>query len=138
MSKGKSVGAIIKDEKGGFLVQYRLKTPQGLALPAGHIEEGEDPAECLLREVFEETGLKVKNFKPVIENKFYPNSCPKNHEGHDWWVYEAEAEGDLVLREPDKHKFLKFMSLDEMRRYVERGETDPAWFEYILPELVII
>lgn len=138
MAKGKCIGAIIKNEKGEFLAQYRLKIPTGLAMPAGHIEDGEIPEDCLTREILEETGLIIKSYKPLIENKYYPNPCPKSHEGHDWWVYEVVAEGEPILKEPDKHKFLRFMPLKEIREYIKRGETDPAWFKYILPELGII
>lgn len=42
-----------------ILVQFR-PLPPGWELPGGHCEPGEDPAECALREVREETGLVVR------------------------------------------------------------------------------
>ncbi|HDR7794721.1 TPA: NUDIX domain-containing protein [Bacillus luti] len=53
-----SVAAIIKNEQGDILFQY----PGGThwSLPAGAIEPGETPEEAVIREVWEETGLKVR------------------------------------------------------------------------------
>ena len=137
MQEGKSVGAIIKDSSGRYLVQYRLKPPIGLALPAGHIDEGESPLVCIRREVFEETGLAVK-YSNQIFHRTLPTGCYKGHDSHEWWVYDVEAEGEPRLMEPDKHRFVRFMPIEEMRPYIERGEVDPAWFKYILPALGII
>lgn len=131
---GKCIGAIIKNKNGDYLVQYRLKHPMGLALPAGHIEGSESSELCLEREILEETGLKIVSYKEVLHETF-PNRCPKNHENHEWWVYEVLAEGEPVLRELDKHKFLRFMPADEMKQYVEKKEYDPAWFDHIFPAL---
>ncbi|HDR7712929.1 NUDIX domain-containing protein [Bacillus cereus] len=53
-----SVAAVIKNEQGKILFQY----PGGeyWSLPAGAIEPGETPEEAVIREVWEETGLKVQ------------------------------------------------------------------------------
>lgn len=72
-----SVAAVIKNEQGKILFQY----PGGeyWSLPAGAIEPGETPEEAVVREVWEETGLKVqvKKQKGVFGGKrfrhIYPN-----------------------------------------------------------------
>ncbi|WP_144492181.1 MULTISPECIES: NUDIX domain-containing protein [Bacillus cereus group] len=53
-----SVAAVIKNKQGDILFQY----PGGeyWSLPAGAIELGETPEEVIVREVWEETGLKVQ------------------------------------------------------------------------------
>lgn len=133
---GKSIGAIIKNDKGEYLVQYRLRHPVGLALPAGHVDDGESPEACLKRELGEETGLKLVSYNEVLHDTF-PNPCAKSHDGHEWWVYEVVVDGEPTLREPDKHKFLKFMPINEIKKYIERKEYDPAWFDNIFPALGI-
>ncbi|ANC19761.1 NUDIX hydrolase [Bacillus cereus] len=52
------VAAVIKNGQGDILFQY----PGGeyWSLPAGAIEPGETPEEAVVREVWEETGLKVQ------------------------------------------------------------------------------
>lgn len=136
---GKSIGAIIRDRQGRFLVQYRLRNPVGLALPAGHVDEGESPLGALKREIPEETGLKVLRAKQIF-HKLIPCAtlCAKGHESHEWWVYEVAAEGEPELKETDKHRFVKFMFLEEMRSYIESGEYDPNWFDHIFPALGIL
>lgn len=152
---GGSVGAIIRNKEGGILALYRRKTPIGLALPAGHIDEGESPADAMLREVYEETGLEVKRYREVLHRTF-PNICSrldekgKSYNGHEWWVYEvAEWEGMPRLMEPEKHEFVAFLSPDFLRYAAdqEQGRApdpadatnwDPSWRDYILPTLGII
>lgn len=53
-----SVAAVIKNGQGDILFQY----PGGeyWSLPAGAIEPGETPEEAVVREVWEETGLKMQ------------------------------------------------------------------------------
>jgi 8-oxo-dGTP diphosphatase len=55
------VGAVVKDEQGRLLLIKRDHEPgAGLwSLPGGRIEPGETDAEALVREMLEETGLKV-------------------------------------------------------------------------------
>jgi 8-oxo-dGTP diphosphatase len=52
---------IMRDEELLVLVK-----PNGaLDLPGGRVEDGEDLCECLLREISEETALKVEIFSPI-------------------------------------------------------------------------
>ena len=53
------VAAVIHDTEGGVLLQRR--SDGGLwSLPAGAIDPGEAPAEAIVRETLEETGLRVR------------------------------------------------------------------------------
>ena len=54
------VSAIIRNDKGEILFQRPTLTSTIWSLPAGVIEIGEVPAEAIVREVWEETGLRVK------------------------------------------------------------------------------
>jgi len=52
------VSAVIRNDQGAILVQRR-EDDGGWSLPAGAIDPGESPAEAIIREVEEETGLTV-------------------------------------------------------------------------------
>jgi len=53
------VAALVRDGEGRVLLQ--LRSDDGTwSLPAGGISPGEEPARALVREVFEETGLRVR------------------------------------------------------------------------------
>lgn len=92
----KSAGAIIKNEKGEILMIERKIFPPGWACPAGHIDEGESPEEAMIREVKEETGLIVKDYKLLINEFVDWNKCSKGVEGHDWYLFEVlDYEGEI-------------------------------------------
>jgi ADP-ribose pyrophosphatase YjhB (NUDIX family) len=57
-----AVGAVVRDATGRLLVVRRKNPPsEGLwSIPGGHVEPGETPAEAVVREVREETGLIVE------------------------------------------------------------------------------
>src|SRR5215212_2653520 len=89
-----SVGALIERE-GKVLLIDRAQFPFGMAGPAGHIDEDEAPEQAVVREVEEETGLKVTKCHKVID-EFVPwNECSKGIKGHHWYVYRCEVEGEL-------------------------------------------
>ena len=56
---------MIYDDNGNILVQNR-KNPDwpGITFPGGHVEPGEPFADAVVREIIEETGLKISN--PVL------------------------------------------------------------------------
>jgi len=54
-----SVAAIVRNQNGEILFQRPSLESDIWSLPAGSIEVGETPAEAVVREVWEETGLKV-------------------------------------------------------------------------------
>ena len=56
------------EKDGAYLMMHRIKKEKDCNKDkyvgvGGHLEEGESPAECLLREVKEETGLVLKQFR---------------------------------------------------------------------------
>ena len=57
------VGALILDEKGRLLLVKAPKWKGKYQVPGGHVELGEPLLGALTREVKEETGLDVSNFK---------------------------------------------------------------------------
>lgn len=81
-------------------------------LPGGHIHEGEEPEDGLKREVYEETGIKIKNIKHVTDFNF---KMPEVGIDSLVKVYKAKPDGpgnDIYLNptmgNPDKFEWQKF------------------------------
>ena len=123
----RSVGAIIR--KGNqILMLDRKKFPFGWACPAGHIDEGESPEQAIEREIKEETGLDIKNFRPLIHEFVEWNECSKGKRGHDWYVFEADDfEGELKMNEAEE-KNLAWKTTEEIRG-AELEEVWQYWFK---------
>ncbi|MBE7103692.1 NUDIX domain-containing protein [Bacillus cereus] len=89
-----SVAAIIKNEQGEILFQY----PGGeyWSLPAGAIEPGERPEDAIVREVWEETRLKVevKKEKGVFGGEEFRHTYSNGDQvEHIVVVFECEVVG---------------------------------------------
>ena len=53
---------MVYDDKGNVLVQDKIdENWGGLTFPGGHVEKGESFVDSVIREVYEETGLKIEN-----------------------------------------------------------------------------
>ncbi len=68
----KSCGAVVVKEKGGRLYTLVIRQNQGhWCFPKGHVENNENEYETAEREVFEETGLKVRFIDGFRESVVY-------------------------------------------------------------------
>lgn len=137
----KAVGAIIKNKQGLYLVVYRLVEPKGIAMPAGHINFGEDPGDAIRRETLEETGIRIINMRWAYDNFIHlgPRQCSRGQSFHEWFVFEVLTwEGEAMRREPDKHEFVGFMSAEKIAEFTEKGDADPSWSRFIWNRLGII
>lgn len=75
-----SVAAVILNEKNELLLQEKKNEPW--SIPAGMIEPGESPREAIIREVAEETGLRVEPTKVlgVFGGKDFAYTYPNGHQ----------------------------------------------------------
>jgi 8-oxo-dGTP pyrophosphatase MutT (NUDIX family) len=85
--------------------------PNEWDLPGGTIEFKEEPVEALLKEVLEETSLKVKIEKPVF-------ICSHTQgERHQFWiVYECECLDGKVKLNPEEHDKFIWLSKSEISK----------------------
>jgi ADP-ribose pyrophosphatase len=68
------VGIIPVDEDGNVYMVRQFRYPAGeslLEIPAGKLEYGEDPFECAVRELSEETGFTAETYTDL--GRFYPS-----------------------------------------------------------------
>ncbi|TNF53114.1 NUDIX domain-containing protein [bacterium] len=96
------IGVFIRKE-GKILLGKRRSETHGhgeWSLPGGHLEKWESFEKCCSREVFEETGLDIRNIESLsFTNDFFPDA-----DLHYVTLYFTAdyAGGELVNREPQK------------------------------------
>ena len=124
------------DHAGNILVQdRRAQDWPGLCFPGGHVEPGESFVESVIREVWEETGLTVKNPR-IIGTKSW---MQKDGGRYLVLLYTAtEYEGELHSSEEGD---IAWMTIDEMRagqmvdgmelffRVYLDGDVNEIWYE---------
>lgn len=126
-----SVGALIEMD-GKYLLIDRAKPPFGFAGLAGHIDEGETEIEALIREVEEESGLKVEEYKLLFEEEVGWNVCNKGVTGHFWYLFKCEVSGEIKI-DSEEEKSIGWYSKKEIKNL----KLEPVW-EYWFRKLVII
>ena len=123
----RSAGAITKNKEGKILILDRKNFPFGWACPAGHIEENETPEEALVREVAEETGIHVLEYRLLFHEFIAWNECKRGAKGHDWFLFEVTKwEGEIVKNGESKN--LQWLNAEEIKNK-QLEEVWKYWFE---------
>lgn len=96
-----SVGVVITDPAGRFLVFDRATFPAGVAPVAGHVfDEHEGYADAARAEVAEELGLTVAGLETTHVGGWRSNRCRRlpgsRGTGHQWQIFTATVTGTLA------------------------------------------
>ncbi len=84
-----SCGIFITRGDGKLLLFQRTKFPYLLTIPAGHLEAGEAPDVCAVRECKEEVGIEASQVRNVFEGTIEGDSCLGGADIHKWHAYET-------------------------------------------------
>jgi len=110
-----AVAAIIRDESGRVLLQQRHD--ESWSLPAGAIEPGESPSVAIVREVFEETGLRVRPLR--IAAVVGGSSCRVRYPNGDEveyvvTVFDCEIVGGTAIESNEETRRLAYFRREDM------------------------
>ncbi len=111
MKQEYSYGAVVyKEEKGKilFLIEYRQLGH--ISLPKGHIEKGETPYQCALREIMEETNLDVSLY-PSFQHKI--SYSPKPGVWKDVTFFLAKAKTFDLIPQKEEVSEAKWRTLED-------------------------
>ncbi|MDP1690230.1 MAG: NUDIX hydrolase [bacterium] len=133
-----SVGAIIKDGQGRYFLMDRKYEPYGFAGMAGHVDEGEQPLEALMREGREELHTDLRDVVLLREEEVPWNFCWKAPV-HYWRLYQATVDPALVNVDSHEARRSGWFTKEEIwaATYVREGVEYPLiledvwrhWFE---------
>tara|TARA_Y100000310_G_C20703671_1_gene832477 strand:- start:12207 stop:12635 length:429 start_codon:yes stop_codon:yes gene_type:complete len=126
-----SVGALIEKD-GKYLLIDRAIEPEGFACIAGHVDDGEEIEDALIREVREESGLDVKSKKLILEIELEDNWCVKGATNHYWYVFRCDVSG-RTKKKDDEVKSIGWYSKKEIK---DLG-LEPSW-EILLEKIGVI
>ncbi len=113
----KSVGIMIVNKEGKVLVIERAKFPPGYSLPAGHIDNGENPATAVKREAYEEVGLTIHKPQLVLETAIHGDSCRRGCDDHMWQLFVAAMPvSQTVQYEENEARAAVWMNVDELKK----------------------
>lgn len=94
-----SVGVLITDGVGRYLMFDRATPPPGTAPAAGHVDQHGSWLDAAREEVAEELGLEVVRLD-LVAGGWRANRCRRRPGprgvGHDWRVYAATTAGELA------------------------------------------
>lgn len=89
------VHALIKKDQRYLLVERRFY-PYGFSLVAGHVDQGENPEQALIREISEELGAKAYNLQNLFDMQ-QGRVCPMFWYRHLNHIYSCGIDQEPVL-----------------------------------------
>lgn len=114
---------IVENEHNQILIIERADNGR-LGIPAGSIEEGETIEACIIREVYEETGIRIRNLQvmgissnPKIETVKYPNGDEIQYFTIEF--YSNDWEGNIKIHDKNEVKRAAFMDWSVKERLPE-------------------
>lgn len=113
----------VSDDRIVMLRQYRHAVGLWLwEIPAGKLDPGEEPAECIAREIEEETGLRARSVEPL--GVMVP--APAYTDERIWLFVATGTEGGTLALGDDEEIEVHEMDFAEALAMIERGEIIDA------------
>lgn len=129
------VHAYIFNSKGEFLLQKRAEDkeflPGGWDIHMGHVMAGETSKMAIIREIYEELGIKVDNIefiKRILWEKY-------NHFIDIYAVCKDVDISDLTLQESEVQE-VKYISKDEMLKLIRAMDYRPEEYRNTMENYV--
>lgn len=121
----KSVGVIITDPAGRFLLLTRAKPPAGRAPVAGHVDEHGEFLEAAIAEAREEVGVDIGRPKRVINEYCIGNICRRPpsrpvHDGHTWTIFQAQVTDTATSFDADETRGGDWYTPAQLQKLADR------------------
>ena len=108
-----------------LMLKFTKKWGQVYAPPGGKFEIGESPLDCILREYYEETGLKLIN--PKLQGMSY---WKDNAEGIIFIYVAKEFEGNLNFKSEEGYiEWINIEDLPNLKQFSQNEKFTPYLFK---------
>lgn len=135
-----SVAGVIRNDLGQILLQNK-GNGENWSLPAGAIEPGEAPAQALVREIWEETGLHIVPAKllGVFSGENFRYEYPNGHQvEYNIFLFECVIQGgDLTPMDDESFEVQYFhprnmpeLALPYPKELFLQNENNDTYFEW--------
>ncbi|WP_099158431.1 NUDIX hydrolase [Virgibacillus ndiopensis] len=122
---------ITNDKKIVFVEQYRKPLEKSLVeIPAGKLEDGEEPEITAVRELEEETGYTTSNL--TLVTSFYTSPGFADELIYIYMTDQLEPLEEQVAGDDDEFVELLELTLDEAKRYVKEQRIHDAKTNYAI------
>lgn len=101
------------NENNEVLFFERTIYPFAFAIPAGHLDTGEDAETAARRELQEEAGIEVADIKLFSEEDVIGDECRRGADNHKWHLYTAKVENVGEIKINDEGLKPVWLSLEE-------------------------
>ena len=122
----------IKNNEGKYLISRRDKSRESYPLfwecPGGSVLKGETSLDGAIRETKEEVGVDLSNISGKLINTKLREYF---HDIMEAWLFYYDGEVDLTKASTNEVCEVKWMSIDEIKESLEKGEFVPT-LDYIL------
>lgn len=106
------VYGILCTTKTGKILLVRGRLSRKWSFPKGHRLRGEFAIDCALRELYEETGIRLE--KPVQYPKSYVFSRNRNCDGPEYFHFEIDSELPIVIHDTREVTEAGWFTIDEI------------------------
>ncbi len=120
---GGACALYVEDGKALFVRQYRYAYGECIyEIPAGKLNDGEDPMKAAARELEEETGVRPSRMEHLFT--VYPSP---GYTDEKIYIYQA-FDGEQVPVHPDEGEFVErvFLPLERVKEMLHSGEIKDA------------
>ena len=108
-----SVGVFVFNAENKALFFERTIYPFAFAIPAGHLDTGEDAETAVKRELQEEAGIKTNGVKLFSEEEVIGDECRRGADNHRWHLYTTRVENVGEVKINDEGIKPVWLTLDE-------------------------
>jgi ADP-ribose pyrophosphatase YjhB (NUDIX family) len=109
-----SVGIFVTHPHKKILLMERTIYPYGHTIPAGHLDINEVPEKAAIRELYEETGIRLDSLYLFSDEELESDKCRGGADYHRWHLFTGQIKEEQKIEiDPGEGKNPVWLTLEE-------------------------